>query len=78
MKLSDLKTGECGKIFGFEMSVEDAERLEAMGIYKGGTVAALRVAPYSNSLIVSVSGKLFAVRKKTADGILVKKDETAN
>lgn len=72
-KLSDLKANDKGTITGFRLPDQGVERLKSMGITVGAKVTSMRVAPFSHTLIISVEGRLYALRSETAEGILLKK-----
>jgi len=74
MTINDLKKGECGIIIDSSSESIPLKLLE-MGCLPGNKVELLQVAPFSDPLILNINGTHLAIRKETAQHILI---EVAN
>ena len=70
MKLSELKTGEKGKIIGFESSDIELKLME-MGCIPGETVIVEQIAPLGDPISIRVAGYSLSLRKNEANQILL-------
>ena len=73
MKLSELKTGEKGRISGFETSELELKLME-MGCIPGETVTVEKVAPLGDPISIRVAGYSLSLRKNEANQILLEKE----
>jgi Fe2+ transport system protein FeoA len=69
-RLSDLKTGQRGRIINFSKS-ELLLKLLEMGCLPGEVITIEQVAPLSGPISISVAGYILSLRKTEADDILV-------
>ena len=69
--LCDLGLGESGVITKISLQMPSAELLENFGFVQGAYVIAERSAPQGDPKIYRLDGRLIAVRRQDALGILV-------
>ncbi len=69
--LCDLGLGESGVITKLSLQMSSAELLESFGLVQGACVTAERSAPQGDPKIYRLEGRLIAVRRQDALGILV-------
>ena len=70
MRLSELKSGESGKIKGFETSDLELKLME-MGCIPGEVVIVEKVAPLGDPISIRVAGYSLSLRKNEANQILL-------
>ena len=70
MRLSDLKTGERGKISGFQSSELELKLME-MGCIPGELIIVEQVAPLGDPISIRVAGYSLSLRKNEASQILL-------
>jgi len=70
MRLSQLKTGQTGKIKGFESSDLELKLME-MGCIPGEWVAVEQVAPLGDPISIRIAGYSLSLRKNEANQILL-------
>ena len=70
MRLSQLKTGQKGKIIGFESSDLELKLME-MGCIPGEMVTVEQVAPLGDPISIRISGYSLSLRKNEANQILL-------
>ena len=70
MRLSDLKTGERGKIRGFQSSELELKLME-MGCIPGELIIVEQVAPLGDPISIRVAGYSLSLRKNEASQILL-------
>jgi ferrous iron transport protein A len=70
MTINDLKKGECGIIIDSSSEFIPLKLLE-MGCLPGNKVELLQVAPFSDPLYLNINGTHLAIRKETAQHILI-------
>lgn len=73
MKLSELKTGESGRIKGFQSSELELKLME-MGCIPGELVIVEKVAPLGDPISIRVSGYSLSLRMDEANQILLEDD----
>jgi len=69
--LCDLCLGESGVITRLSLQMSSAELLESFGFVQGARVIAEQSAPQGDPKICRLDGRLIAVRRQDALGILV-------
>jgi ferrous iron transport protein A len=69
-KLSELKTGQRGRIVNFSQS-ELLLKLLEMGCLPGEVITIEQVAPLSGPISISVAGYVLSLRKTEAENIFV-------
>lgn len=73
MTLADLKLGE--KAIISDVSSEDIPlKLLEMGCLPGNTVELVQIAPFADPMYLNVNGTHLAIRKQTAEHILIATD----
>lgn len=72
MRLSELKSGERGKIMSFESPDLELKLME-MGCIPGETVVVEQIAPLGDPISIRVSGYSLSLRKNEANQIIVHK-----
>jgi ferrous iron transport protein A len=70
MTINDLKKGESGIITDVSSNKIPLKLLE-MGCLPGNKVELLQVAPFSDPLYININGTHLALRKETAQYILI-------
>jgi len=70
MRLSDLKTGQRGKIKGFQSSELELKLME-MGCIPGELIIVEQVAPLGDPISIRVAGYSLSLRKNEANQILL-------
>ena len=70
-QLSSLAVGERGRIVGFDLPVEQRQRLLEMGLTIGSEFEIVRFAPMGDPLELKVRGYHLSIRKREAGGIQV-------
>jgi ferrous iron transport protein A len=70
MRLSELKSGERGRIKGFETSDLELKLME-MGCIPGEVVMVENVAPLGDPISIRVAGYSLSLRKNEANQILL-------
>ncbi len=70
MTINDLKKGESGIIIDVSSSQIPLKLLE-MGCLPGNKVELLQIAPFSDPLYLTINGTHLAIRKETAQLILI-------
>lgn len=72
MTVADLKLGEKGVIIDVS-SIHIPLKLLEMGCLPGGEVQLLQSAPFSDPMYLNIGGCHLAIRKETAQHILIEK-----
>jgi Fe2+ transport system protein FeoA len=75
--LSGLGVGDCGRVLGFELSVERRQRLLEMGLTVGTEFELVRFAPMGDPMDLRVRGYQLSIRKEDASGIRVERRQNA-
>lgn len=70
MRLSELKTGQKGRIKGFDSSELELKLME-MGCIPGEMVIVEQIAPLGDPISVHISGYSLSLRKNEAHQILI-------
>jgi ferrous iron transport protein A len=70
-RLSELKTGQKGKILQIGALGPLKRRLMDMGVLKGEEIEVCKVAPFGDPIEVKVKSYNLSFRKKEAEGITV-------
>jgi ferrous iron transport protein A len=69
--LSALAAGQRGRVTGFNLSSEQSQRLQEMGLTVGTEFEVVRFAPLGDPLEVKVRGYHLSLRKRDAAGIRI-------
>ena len=69
--LSELATGQKGRIAGFDLPFDIRSRLAEMGLTTGAEIELVRFAPLGDPIDIKVRGYHLSLRKKEASGIRV-------
>jgi Fe2+ transport system protein FeoA len=69
--LSALGAGERGRVAGFDLSGEQRQRLQEMGLTIGTEFELVRFAPLGDPLELKVRGYHLSLRKRDAAGVRV-------
>jgi Fe2+ transport system protein FeoA len=69
--LSALVPGQRGRVTGFNLSGEQSQRLQEMGLTVGTEFEVVRFAPLGDPLEVKVRGYHLSLRKRDAAGIRI-------
>ena len=70
IRLSDLKSGQKGKIAGFQTAELELKLME-MGCIPGETVTVENVAPLGDPISIRIAGYSLSLRKNEANQILL-------
>ena len=73
MRLSELKAGESGRIYGFDASDLELKLME-MGCIPGEKVIVEKIAPLGDPISIRIAGYSLSLRKNEANQILLEKD----
>ncbi|ABC23269.1 FeoA family protein [Rhodospirillum rubrum] len=72
MLLGDMKTGDQGRVLGFDQGASDyRKRLLSLGITPGATFSVTRVAPLGDPVEIRVRGFALSLRKQEAQVLRV-------
>ena len=74
--LCDLAPGETAVVHDSSWLAENSALLESYGFFSGSTVTRVGSAPQGDPLIFRLERRLVAVRRETAAGILVVRENT--
>jgi len=69
--LSGLLPGEQGRVAGYDLSDEQRQRLQEMGLTVGAEFDVVRFAPMGDPIELKVRGYHLSLRKRDAAGIRV-------
>jgi Fe2+ transport system protein FeoA len=69
--LSELASGDCGRIVALDLPPEPKQRLLEMGMTAGAQVEIVRFAPLGDPVDIKVRGYHLSIRKHEAAGIRV-------
>jgi|RhiMethySRZTD1v2_1073278.scaffolds.fasta_scaffold3197449_2 Fe2+ transport system protein FeoA len=69
--LSGLLPGEHGRVAGYDLSDEQRQRLQEMGLTVGAEFDVVRFAPMGDPIELKVRGYHLSLRKRDAAGIRV-------
>ncbi len=72
MRLSELKVGDKAEVTAVKAESAIRRRIMDLGLIKGTRFKVLRVAPLGDPMEIVFKGLYLALRKKEADGILVR------
>ncbi|MGY8945870.1 MAG: FeoA family protein [Flavobacteriales bacterium] len=72
MTLNDLKRGEKAIILDIVTDFIPLKLIE-MGCLPGNTIKLLQLAPFKDPMYLDVNGSRVAIRRETADHIIIKK-----
>ncbi len=73
--VNDLKLNESAQVLAFTDSFLSRKFIE-IGCIPGATIFVTSIAPFHNSLIISINGSFFGLRKNEAESIIVQKETT--
>ena len=71
--LSTLPAGTRARVIGFDLSGEQRQRLEEMGLTVGTEFSLVRFAPLGDPLELKVRGYHLSLRKREAAGVRVER-----
>lgn len=77
MNLSELKTGQCGRVLKVNGESALRRRLMEIGFFKGSIVTVVRYAPLKDPIVYNVLRCEIAIRKEVACMIDIKLLETS-
>lgn len=69
--LSDLKTGEKGKVAWLRLPEETAARLRILGLWHGKEITLLKRSFFSRTFLISTEDGRVGLRRKTAEKIFL-------
>ncbi|MEX1248102.1 MAG: ferrous iron transport protein A [Anaerolineales bacterium] len=69
--LSELKTGQTGRILKLAAKGADRQRLLVMGLVRGERIEVVRVAPLGDPVEYQIKGYRLSLRKREAQLVLV-------
>ena len=69
--LSGLSPGDHGRVAGYDLSDEQRQRLQEMGLTVGAEFEVVRFAPMGDPIELKVRGYHLSLRKRDAAGIRV-------
>ena len=72
--LTELSTGQCGRVRRIEGAAGIRVRLQEMGLIRGTTVQFVRVAPLGDPIEVRVRGYNLSLRRQEADAVIVERE----
>ncbi len=78
--LSDLKTGEKGKVAWLRLPAETAARLRILGLWHGKEITLLKRSFFARTFLISTEDGRVGLRRKTAEKIFLEvmgEEETA-
>jgi ferrous iron transport protein A len=74
MKVKDMKSGESGRVVGYDTTDRDYRRkLLQMGLVRGAEFKLIRIAPLGDPAEISINGAGLTLRKAEADALEVEK-----
>ncbi|MBM3163440.1 MAG: ferrous iron transport protein A [Chlorobi bacterium] len=75
MNLSELRTGQAGRVLKIDAVPALRKRLLDMGVLVGEVIRVEGVAPFGDPIEVSVRNYRLSLRKKEVEGVLVEEVE---
>ena len=75
MKLSELKVSGEGIVTAINSDETTKNRLQSMGLTNGVKVKVIRLAPLGDPIEIELRGFYLAIRKKTAEKIIIKEEK---
>ena len=71
MKLSELEVGKKAKVIKINLNSLIGQRLSNLGLTVGVDVCVLRYAPFGDPIEISLRNFCLAIRRETAENIMV-------
>lgn len=71
MKLSELEVGKKAKVIKINLNSQIGQRLSNLGLTVGVDVCVLRYAPFGDPIEISLRNFCLAIRRETAENIMV-------